>query len=1102
MRYIYPASSLIAGMLLLFALQTAAQSTYNFTGFTQTYIVPSGVYSVAFDVQGAAGGINSSGVGGYGGRVKGMLAVTPGQTLYIYVGEQGRDGSFGSFATGGWNGGGAGFDRGGGGGGASDIRLTSSSVSTYTISNRVVVAGGGGGVGYSSGVVNAERGGHGGDLIAENGYYLGSTTSSGMCNNPTGGTQLAPGNNATCGGGGTASIGQGSNASSSHSGAGGGGGGYYGGGRGYYGGGAGGSSYAGTGTSLVTHTPGYMVSNGQVKICTAPTITGNSAICIGTSMSLSTPGFSGGTWTSSSTGVATVGSSSGTVNGIAAGTANITYTNPGPCGTTITVVNVTVNPVPTAITGPSSVCGAQTITLSNTVPGGQWVSSSSSVATVGSSTGVVTGMSSGGTATITYTFGSSCYVTKPITVHPFSAISGGLSSNCIGTTTSLSNATAGGTWSSSSTSIATVGSTGTVSAIAAGITTISYSIPATGCVATRSFTVITTPSITGSNTLCVSTTTPLSAAGGGSWTSSTTSIATVVSGTGVVTGVATGVSTITYTLSAGCSATFPVTVTAFPAAVLGASFVCTGATATATDATPGGTWSTTSSLLSIGSASGVMTGISSGSATITYTTSPGCFQTRTININASPTPITGTLSMCSGLTTTLSSTPATGTWSSGATGIATIGASSGIVNGIAAGTAPITYFVGSTGCSAYATVTINLAPAPITGTTLLCVSTTVTLSDAVPGGTWTSSYLPVATVGSSSGVVSGVSVGNAFITYTMPSGCMDTILVTVEGPPYAAALLGATSTCAGAGITITASLPGGTWSSGDVTKAVVSTGGLVTGVAGGTVGISYTLTNACGSTSSVRLITVLPRPNAGTLTGTDHVCVGGTTTLSSSAPGGVWTTVTGNATITSGGVLTGFAPGTDQARYTVTSASCGSAVAVMTVTVNPLPNPGTIYGAGTVCEGDIITLTNAATGGVWSASNSNVTVDASGNVTGVTAGSATISYTQTNGCGSASATFPLVVNPHGDCHVNVYTMAMPGELNIYPNPSNGTFTVDIPNLQGSAVITVTDIIGKVVFEKTVANGQPATFNLHKATGNYMINVKTGNKTLRSKILVW
>src|SRR4051812_2882697 len=72
------------------------------------------------------------------------------------------------------------------------------------------------------------------------------------------------------------------------------------------------------------------------------------------------------------------------------------------------------------ITGPSTVCAGATVTLANTTPGGTWSSSDVSVATIGASSGIVTGTLTGttaGMATISYTDGTS-YATTVITVNP------------------------------------------------------------------------------------------------------------------------------------------------------------------------------------------------------------------------------------------------------------------------------------------------------------------------------------------------------------------------------------------------------------------------------------------------------------------------------------------------------------------------------------------------------------------------------------------------------------------------------------------------------------------------------------------------------------
>src|SRR5207237_10915364 len=88
----------------------------------------------------------------------------------------------------------------------------------------------------------------------------------------------------------------------------------------------------------------------------------------------------------------------------------------------------------------------------------------------------------------------------------------------------------------------------------------------------------------------------------------------------------------------------------------------------------------------------------------------------------------------------------------------------------------------------------------------------------------------------------------------------------------------------------------------------------------------------------------------------------------------------------------------------------GTATATQAMTVNPLPNAGSISGASAVCAGSSITLTDAVTGGVWSSVGS-ATVSATGVVTGVSAGTATISYVFTNVCGTATASMVITINP-------------------------------------------------------------------------------------------
>ncbi len=131
--------------------------------------------------------------------------------------------------------------------------------------------------------------------------------------------------------------------------------------------------------------------------------------------------------------------------------------------------------------------------------------------------------------------------------------------------------------------------------------------------------------------------------------------------------------------------------------------------------------------------------------------------------------ITGTMTVCTGATTALTDATTGGTWSSLNSSVATV-ASTGVVTGVSAGTAIISYNDGTTG-SASTTVTVTTGtPTAITGPTVVCTTTHIILSDAVAGGVWSSSATGVATAGTN-GVISGVTAGSTTISYTVTNAC-------------------------------------------------------------------------------------------------------------------------------------------------------------------------------------------------------------------------------------------------------------------------------------------------------------------------------------------
>ncbi|MBL7817991.1 MAG: T9SS type A sorting domain-containing protein [Saprospiraceae bacterium] len=270
----------ILGFCQFMTAQTTV--TFDYTGAAQTWVVPAGVTSVEVVAKGAKGGDSNNSfytnnAGGNGGTVTATLAVTPGTTLNIYVGQQGQAGSAAATFNGSTNFNGGGLVAGyifdgtgdGGGGGATDIRIGGTA-----LENRIIVAGGGGG--GASGNLSS-TGGAGGDIVAGDGS---PNDNFGEYGGGYGGTSSAGGN----GGTGNPASGSDGNAGTLGTGAnnvgvfgGGGGGGYYGGGSGgdlggQGGGGGGGSSYTdATYCTNVVHTQGDNAGHGVLTITyTAP----------------------------------------------------------------------------------------------------------------------------------------------------------------------------------------------------------------------------------------------------------------------------------------------------------------------------------------------------------------------------------------------------------------------------------------------------------------------------------------------------------------------------------------------------------------------------------------------------------------------------------------------------------------------------------------------------------------------------------------------------------------------------------------------------------------------------------------------------------------
>ncbi|MBO4843453.1 MAG: Ig domain-containing protein [Bacteroidales bacterium] len=289
------------------------------------------------------------------------------------------------------------------------------------------------------------------------------------------------------------------------------------------------------------------------------------------------------------------------------------------------------------------------------------------------------------------------------------------------------------------------------------------------------------------------------------------------------------------------------------------------------------TWSSSNSLIATVSAGGVVTAKAAGSAAITVTTNDGGFtSTCIVNVSASTISVAGvslntsSMSMTVGDTQTLTATitPSNATdksvtWSSSNTSVATV-SSCGVVTAKAAGSATITVTTNDGGVTATCKVNVSTSTISVTGVSLNRSSMSMTVGDSqtltatiAPSNatnkavTWSSNNSSVATV-SSGGVVTAKAAGSATITVTTNDGgftatCkvnVSTSTISVTGVSLNRSSMSMT---VGDSQTLTATIAPSnatnksvTWSSSDTSVASVSSSGVVTAKAAGSATITVT----------------------------------------------------------------------------------------------------------------------------------------------------------------------------------------------------------------------------------------------------------------------
>ena len=340
---------------------------------------------------------------------------------------------------------------------------------------------------------------------------------------------------------------------------------------------------------------------------------------------------------------------------------------------------------------------------------------------------------------------------------------------------------------------------------------------------------------------------------------------------------------------------------------------------------------------------------------VIYQAAPSCSNTiagtATVIINPTPAPtISGTASVC------LSSAAPTITFTNPQTLPVTVtyninGGANTTINIAASSSANIAAPTGTAGTFNYnlvsvvyqsaptcntaisGTATIIVRPIPtatISGSATICQGAVfpnitftnpqafpVTITYNINGGSNTTVNVAAsttATVAVATGSAGTFNYNLVSVIYQAAPSCSNTIAgtatVIVRSLPVAGAITGAAAVCSGSVINLTPNATGVaslsyTWASSNSSLASVTNTGVVTGVAAGIPGITYTVTdgNGCSATSVAKTITVNNRPVAAISSTSTNLCNGNNTNITGTVTAnGAWTiTLSNGATATGAG---------------------------------------------------------------------------------------------------------------------------------------------------------------------------------------------------------
>ena len=246
----------------------------------------------------------------------------------------------------------------------------------------------------------------------------------------------------------------------------------------------------------------------------------------------------------------------------------------------------------------------------------------------------------------------------------------------------------------------------------------------------------------------------------------------------------------------------------------------------------------------------------------------------------------------------------------------------------------------------------NNKPNLITGSSDICVNSTIQLTNEAVGGSWQSSQPAIATI-DAAGKVTGIAAGSAKITYTVVlEGCSITVddhTVTVHNISEANAKKESLMVCKGSSVSLGNAINGGVWSNTNDNVALIDAASTVHGLSKGQATLRYTVSQTC-SVNNIIDVTINDLP---------AVFLGRDTSFCSNTPlqlnaGANWKLYQWNT-----GETSQFKSVTTAGMYAVTIKDENGCTAADTIRiVNVFTPPVLNWNAGTaLCSGRAVILT-------------------------------------------------------------------------------------------------------------------------------------------------